>query len=206
MFLIVSCSCLCSIYWSQVLRENEDVVDAAPTGNAPTTPEWSTIFVVYWGVAYIRGLTIVIINFILTHAPGICELLICWYDWFKDYKRYTCIHIFNHNLFGLHILPVLHSQYHACRWSGAFKRHWAWGGGGGGFSVGFRIWMLSTTQWLEMLKRAKKVGWNYSFCQFWAKNRGRNTTFSSFLLKYRGRNYTNFPGTRKWRVEMAEHM
>ena len=32
--------CLCPIQWSQV---NEDVVGAAPTGDAPTTSEWSTI-------------------------------------------------------------------------------------------------------------------------------------------------------------------
>ena len=47
MFLVSACSCLCAIYWSQVLRyvENEDVVGAAPTGDTPTTSEWSTI---YW--------------------------------------------------------------------------------------------------------------------------------------------------------------
>ena len=36
---VSSCSCLCPIHWSV---ENEDVVGAAPTGNAPTTSEWST--------------------------------------------------------------------------------------------------------------------------------------------------------------------
>ena len=30
------------IHWSQV--ENEDVIGAAPTGDAPTTPEWSTFW------------------------------------------------------------------------------------------------------------------------------------------------------------------
>ena len=40
MFLISSCSCLCPIHWSQ---GNEDVVGAAPTGDAPTTSELSTI-------------------------------------------------------------------------------------------------------------------------------------------------------------------
>ena len=32
-----------TIHWSQVLIENEDVVGTAPTGDAPTTSEWSTI-------------------------------------------------------------------------------------------------------------------------------------------------------------------
>ena len=41
MFLVSSCSCLCPIHWSQV--ENKDVVGAAPTGDAPTASEWSTI-------------------------------------------------------------------------------------------------------------------------------------------------------------------
>ena len=37
--------------------ENEDVVGAAPTGDAPTTCEWSTILLLA-KVAYIRGLTV----------------------------------------------------------------------------------------------------------------------------------------------------
>ena len=44
MFLTLSCSCLCPIHWSKgVSIENEDVVGAAPTNDAPTTSEWSTI-------------------------------------------------------------------------------------------------------------------------------------------------------------------
>ena len=44
MFLTLSCSCLCPIHWSKgVSIENEDVVGAAPTSDAPTTSEWSTI-------------------------------------------------------------------------------------------------------------------------------------------------------------------
>ena len=43
MFLVLSCSCLCPIHSSQVLIKNEDVVGAAPTGDAPATSEWSTI-------------------------------------------------------------------------------------------------------------------------------------------------------------------
>ena len=35
------------VQWSQVLSENEDVVGAAPTGDAPTTSEWSTILLPY---------------------------------------------------------------------------------------------------------------------------------------------------------------
>ena len=73
-------------------------------------------------------------------------------------------------------------------------------------SVGFRIGMLSTTRWLEMLQRAKKGIETIHFLKFWQKNRGRNTPFSSFLLKYRGRNYTHFQETWKREVEMAEHM
>ena len=42
MFLVLACSCLCTIYWNQV--DNEDAVGAVPTmGDAPTTSEWSTI-------------------------------------------------------------------------------------------------------------------------------------------------------------------
>ena len=44
MILVSSCSCLCPTHWNQVFQvENEDVVGAAPTGDAPTTSEWSTI-------------------------------------------------------------------------------------------------------------------------------------------------------------------
>ena len=41
--------------------ENEDVVGAAPTGDAATTSEWlvSSKSVAYEDVAYIRGLTVV---------------------------------------------------------------------------------------------------------------------------------------------------
>ena len=31
------------IQWSQVFSQDEDVIGAAPTGDAPTTSEWSTI-------------------------------------------------------------------------------------------------------------------------------------------------------------------
>ena len=42
MFLVSSCSCLCSIHWSQVLKiKNEYVVSTAPVGAAPTTSKWS---------------------------------------------------------------------------------------------------------------------------------------------------------------------
>ena len=37
--------------------ENEDVVGAAPTGDAPTTSEWSTIILPTKVATYIRGLT-----------------------------------------------------------------------------------------------------------------------------------------------------
>ena len=40
MFLISSCSCR-ALYLSQVLVKNEDLVGAAPAGDAPTTSEWS---------------------------------------------------------------------------------------------------------------------------------------------------------------------
>ena len=44
MLLVSACSCLCAIYWSQVLKDdNEDVVGAAPTGDAPTASDWSAI-------------------------------------------------------------------------------------------------------------------------------------------------------------------
>ena len=43
-----SCSCLCAIYWNLVIEgwcqmKHEDVVGAAPIGDAPTTSDWSTI-------------------------------------------------------------------------------------------------------------------------------------------------------------------
>ena len=53
--------------------------------------------------------------------------------------------------------------------------------------------MLSTARWLEMLQRAKKGGWNYTFCQILTKNWGRNTTFSSFLIaQIQGAKLNNF--------------
>ena len=33
-------------------------LEAAPTGDAPTTSEWSAIFIAYWGATYIRGLKV----------------------------------------------------------------------------------------------------------------------------------------------------
>ena len=42
--------------------ENEDVVWAAPTGDAPTTSEWSNNFIAFLGGAYIRGLTVMCCN------------------------------------------------------------------------------------------------------------------------------------------------
>ena len=74
------------------------------------------------------------------------------------------------------------------------------GGGGGGYSVRFRIGMLLTARWLETLLGWKR-GRNYTFCPILMKNRGRNTTFSSFLLKYRSRNSINFPETWNRGVE-----
>ena len=59
MFLIMSCSCLCPIHWSHVLKvENEDLVGAALTGNAPTTSEWSTILLPTKVQHVLRGLTV----------------------------------------------------------------------------------------------------------------------------------------------------
>ena len=38
--------------------ENEDVVGAAPTGDAPTTSEWSINVIAHKGAPYIRDLTV----------------------------------------------------------------------------------------------------------------------------------------------------
>ena len=43
MFLISSCRCLCAIHWSQVLSREWRCSWPVPTGDAPTTSEWSTI-------------------------------------------------------------------------------------------------------------------------------------------------------------------
>ena len=46
MFLVSSCSCLFPIHWSQELsrmKKNEDVDGAAPTGDAPTTFDWTIL-------------------------------------------------------------------------------------------------------------------------------------------------------------------
>ena len=74
---------------------------------------------------------------------------------------------------------------------------WTLNGGsvswGGGFSVGFRIGMLSTVRWFEVLQRAKVC----------PKNRGWYTPLSSFLLKYRVETIQIFQrpekGGSKWR-------
>ena len=42
-FLVSSCSCLCAIYWSQVLSQEWRCSWSALTGDAPTTSERSTI-------------------------------------------------------------------------------------------------------------------------------------------------------------------
>ena len=51
--------------------ENEDVAEAAPTGNAPTTSERSTIFFTYQGASNIRGLT-VYLHVFLIKKPQFC--------------------------------------------------------------------------------------------------------------------------------------
>ena len=43
MFLVSSCTCLHPNLEARCAIENEDVVGAAPAGDAPTTSEWSTI-------------------------------------------------------------------------------------------------------------------------------------------------------------------
>ena len=43
MFLVSSCSLFIQSFEARCLVENEDVVGAAPTDDAPTTSEWSTI-------------------------------------------------------------------------------------------------------------------------------------------------------------------
>ena len=43
MFPVSSRSCFVQYIEARCKVENEDVVGAAPTGDAPTTPEWSTI-------------------------------------------------------------------------------------------------------------------------------------------------------------------
>ena len=49
-----------------------------------------------------------------------------------------------------------------------------------GFSVGFRIGMLSTARWVEMLQGAKKRGRNYTFRQILTKNRVEIQHFPPF--------------------------
>ena len=43
MFLVLSCSCICPIQWSQVISREWRCSWRAPTGAAPTTSEWSTV-------------------------------------------------------------------------------------------------------------------------------------------------------------------
>ena len=89
MVLVSSCSCLCAIYWSQVVAD-EDVVGAAPTGAAPTTSEWSSILLPT-KVSYIRCLTVhSLMSYV--HWPMVIEntgWLIGWYDpkWFTRSRK-----------------------------------------------------------------------------------------------------------------------
>ena len=59
MFLVSSCSCLFPIHWTEVLSR-EWRVGAAPTGDTPTTSEWSAnlLSTKVWLVTYIRDLTV----------------------------------------------------------------------------------------------------------------------------------------------------
>ena len=54
MFLVLS---LPNPLKTDVKIENEDVIGAAPTGDAPTTSEWSTILL-FSTVSYIKRLTV----------------------------------------------------------------------------------------------------------------------------------------------------
>ena len=60
MFLVLLCSCLCSIHWSQVLNR-EWRCNWSSASAAPSTSEWSTILLPTKGVAYITDLTILLI-------------------------------------------------------------------------------------------------------------------------------------------------
>ena len=68
MFLVSSCSCLCAIYWSQVLSWEWWCSRSRVPGNAPTTSEWSTILLptkvqlileVLWGLGLLMLLLLV---------------------------------------------------------------------------------------------------------------------------------------------------
>ena len=41
-----------------ILTTVKSLIKDALTGDAPTTSEWSTIFIAYWGAPYIRDFTV----------------------------------------------------------------------------------------------------------------------------------------------------
>ena len=86
MFLTSSCSYLCPIQWSQVLRMR-DVGGPAPTGDAPTTSQWSTILLPNKEVSYIRGFTV--ISFSLIAPPAAFEM---W--WGHSMPSFACSDFF----------------------------------------------------------------------------------------------------------------
>ena len=59
MILVSSCSCLCSIYWSQVLSR-EWRCSWSSAGRRCSNYIWViSNFITYWGAPYIRGLTVI---------------------------------------------------------------------------------------------------------------------------------------------------
>ena len=95
--LVHCCSCLCLFAQSIEARcyvENEDVVGAVPTGDAPTTSEWSSLlrvikFIAYHSVTYIRGFTV------LEYLSDSCNSKHCgwaiWHQWHISLKDTTRI-------------------------------------------------------------------------------------------------------------------
>ena len=99
MFLVVSCDCLHPIHRSQVLSRYEDVVGAAPTGDAPTTFEWSTIYCLL-SATYIRGFVVVLDRSRWRHLQDlyarllfIAQDVVIRIEWLKIFHCFELVHV-----------------------------------------------------------------------------------------------------------------
>ena len=82
MFLVSSCSCLCAIYWSQVLS-GEWRCSWCNADRRCSNYIW-VINNFCWGAPYIRGFTVIFVNMrcdTFTSYPGTISNKIIQYDW-----------------------------------------------------------------------------------------------------------------------------
>ena len=74
MFLVCSCSCICAIYWSQLLSREWRCSWSSVDRRCSNYIWVIDNFIAYYGASYIRGFTVTFINFIWTNPNFVNSL------------------------------------------------------------------------------------------------------------------------------------